>query len=177
MRRRQRFPPVLILLALTLVPSPAFADWFFAAGIGRSSSDSFLASPQTFTGQLGAKGDGWIGFEGDYSFMKEIRGGVHARTVTASLLIGPRRGRLQIFGSVGGGIIGGVGKFSHIFNPLDEHVSNEAVVSFGGGVMFDLSPRFGVRGDVRAFRALQEFEDEPVPLSVTQVAGGVFVKF
>jgi hypothetical protein len=69
-----------------------------------------------------------------------------------------------------------VGTFAQIFNVADEHVNNEAVVTFGGGIMLDLTERYGVRGDLRVFRSITQ-EEAQSPFVATRMAGSVFVRF
>jgi hypothetical protein len=171
--------------ALLLTAAPARADFFISPTIGMGMGGLIKDGAKvTFGGQAGVIGAGPVGFEVDYGYTAEIRGGDghdNIRTFSGILLVAPRQfgsERWRPYGAIGGGVIGTVTELSHIFAPSEE-VENKAVLSAGGGILGFLSNRFGVRADARYFHAMLDSDDEnfPVESHFIRISGGVVIRF
>jgi hypothetical protein len=76
-------------------------------------------------------------------------------TFSGNTLIGPTIGPVKPYGAIGiGGLYLNVKSLSSVVVPNPESISNTYVtINAGGGVAAWFSPHFGVRGDLRYYRA------------------------
>lgn len=174
----------LILIVAAGMPAKASADWLFTPFIGGNWGNSVTFTDISgdfedefekrlnFGASLGWMGAGIAGFEIDLSyspnFFETTIGGSdfefgdsNLTTLMGNIVLGA-----PIGGQTGPGIrpyvAGGVGLIkSNLGGPDDlfEIDSTDWGFNAGGGVTAFLSDNFGIRGDVRYFRALQD--DEP----------------
>jgi opacity protein-like surface antigen len=172
----------LALFASTAVPSKASADWLFTPYIGGNWSPQvrFTDDLGNFTEEferrmsygasLAWMGAGVAGFELDFSYTPnffenfvgddERLGDSNVATVMGNIVLGA-----PIGGTRGVGIrpyvAGGVGIIrSRINDPgqLFDVSSSDWAFNAGGGVTAFVADNFGIRGDVRYFRGLQDNE-------------------
>jgi len=163
-------------LVTVLWPAQASASWFLGLGAGVVKSDSLEGTPATYTGQLGKVADeGIMGFELDFGYANQTDA-IGTRTFEASLLVGPKVGRFRPYGSVGGGIIGAVTRFTDIFRVSGTR-PNDPLASFGGGVFVDLSSKFGVRFDVRQMVDTKKPAGASSRFQFTRVTANVHLTF
>ena len=161
-------------LLLAMTPAAARADGLITPFLGGSFGGRTVDAPRvTFGGALGFMGAGAFGFELDFGyspeFFPEDHGDVqnvvgNLTTVMANVIVGA-----PIGGQSGPGLrpylTGGVGVLRvRVEDPDDlfELRSNELGVSFGGGLLGFVSDNLGIRGDIRYFRNINdyEFDDE-----------------
>jgi opacity protein-like surface antigen len=173
----------LVLVASVATPSRASADWLLTPFVGWNwgGTANFLNLPDfddefeqkaMFGTSLGWMGAGVFGFEADFGFSPNFFqnttgsgnfefGDSNLTTFMGNVLLG-----VPIGGQHGLGFrpyaVGGVGIIkSRIGNAGDlfEVDSTNWGFDVGAGAMFFFSDRFGIRGDVRYFRSLQD--DQP----------------
>jgi opacity protein-like surface antigen len=171
----------LVLLSSVAVPSKASADWLLTPFVGWNfgGKADFLSSGggdfeeefdqrANFGVSLAWMGAGVIGFEADlgYSpnFFESAKGtGNFLEDSSVTTLMGNLVIGVPIGGQSGVGfrpyVVGGVGLMKataddpfDIFN-VD---SNSFGFDVGGGAMFFFSDKFGIRGDLRYFRSLED---------------------
>ena len=174
----------LILIALLATPSKASADWLFTPYVGYnwggsanfinfSDIDDEFEQRANFGVSLGWMGAGVIGFEFDLGFTPNFFenttgssdfefGKSNVTTLMGNLIVG-----VPIGGQHGLGFrpyaVGGVGLIRSSVGGADDFFevdSNDWGINVGGGAMFFFTDRFGLRGDVRYFRSLQDTEAE-----------------
>jgi len=111
-----------------------------------------------------------FGFEEDLSFAKDFFGKVpnvdnSVFTLMSNLLIGVGRGPVQPYVLVGTGLVR-----SHTSVSLSQFTADNNSLGYdiGGGVTGFVTPRIGIRGDVRHFHTLQDL-DLPLFDVATQV--------
>ena len=171
-------------LMLVSSPSRASADWLFTPFIGANFGgnadfgdfddfDDEFEKRVDFGASLGWMGAGIIGFEVDFGWSPNFFentvgpsdfefGDNNVTTLMGNLLVG-----IPVGGQTGPGIrpyaSGGVGLIrTHIdgagfFNDLD---SNDFGLNVGAGVNGFFTDNFGIRGDVRYFRSLEDNEPD-----------------
>jgi hypothetical protein len=179
--RKLSLTTALSLVMFAGAPARASADWLFTPFIGinwggtAEFNDVALSYEDKFErrmnvgGSLAWLGAGALGFEVDFGFSPNFFadtgnpddyqfGDSNVTTLMANVAIGVPFG-----GQSGGGIrpygSGGVGIIkTRIDDPDDlfQVDSTDWGVNVGGGVIAFFSDRFGVRGDVRYFRSLQD---------------------
>jgi opacity protein-like surface antigen len=116
-----------------------------------------------------------VGFETEFSYFPELLDNdaealskSKGVTFAASTLIGPTIHRIKPYGAIGAGTIYlNVANLSSIVVPNPESVSNTYfALNIGGGVGAFFSSHFGVKGDLRYFKAygfdLNDFEGTSV---------------
>jgi opacity protein-like surface antigen len=174
----------LILIALVATPSTASADWLFTPYVGYnwggsanfinfSDFDDEFEQRANFGVSLGWMGAGVIGFEFDLGFTPNFFenttgssdfhfGKSNVTTLMGNLIVG-----VPIGGQHGLGFrpyaVGGVGLIRSSVGGADDFFevdSNNWGINVGAGAMFFFTDRFGLRGDVRYFRSLQDTEAE-----------------
>jgi len=97
-----RVSKILLTLAICLVPGTAFADGFFAVGIGASTGGYFSTSQRTYPFQIGfLSHKGWAGFDAEYGAIMTSGDAPNERTVGVSLRIGKKFSAWRPYGSVG----------------------------------------------------------------------------
>jgi opacity protein-like surface antigen len=165
------------------VPSRASADWFFTPFVGANfgGNASFgdfndfedeIERRVDFGASLGWMGNGIVGFEADFGWSPNFFentvgpgnfefGDNNVTTLMGNLIVGA-----PIGGQSGPGIrpygVGGLGLIrSHIDGGdfFDDLNTNDLGFNLGFGVHGFFNDNFGIRGDVRYFRSLQD--DEP----------------
>ena len=175
----------LALMVSTLAPAKASADWLFTPFIGGTFGGSAKVSglgedlksdfnqTLTYGGSLAGLGGGIVGFEVDFGYSPNFfqnttgddnfeYGDSNVTTLMANLKVGA-----PIGGQTGGGIrpyaSGGLGLIkSRIDDPDDLFELNSTDWGFnvGGGVTGFFNDNFGLQGDVRYFRSLQDNEPD-----------------
>jgi opacity protein-like surface antigen len=174
----------LILIALVATPSKASADWLFTPYVGYnwggsanfinfSDVDDEFEQRANFGVSLGWMGAGVLGFEFDLGFTPNFFenttgpsdfefGKSNVTTLMGNLIVG-----VPIGGQHGVGFrpyaVGGVGLIRSSVGGADDFFevdSNDWGINVGAGAIFFFSDRFGLRGDVRYFRALTDTEPE-----------------
>jgi opacity protein-like surface antigen len=184
----------LILIALVATPSKASADWLFTPYVGYnwggsanfinfSDVDDEFEQRANFGVSLGWMGAGVLGFEFDLGFTPNFFenttgssdfefGKSNVTTLMGNLIVG-----VPIGGQHGVGFrpyaVGGVGLIRSSVGGADDFFevdSNDWGINVGAGAMFFFSDRFGLRGDVRYFRALTD----TVPEDLLEVGLGDF---
>lgn len=164
-------------LALTLAPVSASAQsFFFSPFVGGNfggnadfgdfpDGDDAVERRMDFGGTIG-----WnpnvVGFEVDLGYSPNFFedtagdrnfefGDSNVTTIMGNLLLSaPAGSGFRPYGSAGLGLIrANVSSGTGLFNDLS---TNDLGVNIGGGVNANFSDRFGVRGDVRYFRTLQD---------------------
>jgi opacity protein-like surface antigen len=116
-----------------------------------------------------------LGAEFDLSYAKDFFGTApgyssNVLTMMGNLLIGPRIGPVQPYGTGGIGLI----KTEVDFAPsaLLDSSNNHLGWNIGGGVMIFPAQHVGVRGDIRYFHAFQDLEVLGFPLGDTKLDFG-----
>ncbi len=109
---------------------------------------------------IGNYGD-LFGIEEEFAYAKDFFGDVPAyessvATLMTNLLFSPDAGRIKPYALVGIGLI----KSNVEFGELSQLTRNLNTVAWdlGGGITAQFSDRFGVRGDVRFFKAMKDLE-------------------
>jgi len=179
---------VISAFALMLLPASAQAQsWFFSPYIGGNfggnadfgdfpDEDDAVERRLDFGATLG-----WnpsvVGFEFDFgwspNFFEDTAGDRNfefgdnnVTTLMGNVLLSaPPGSGFRPYASAGLGLIrSSVASATGLFDDLS---SNDLGVNFGGGINAQFNDRFGVRGDVRYFRALQDNEpDNDLDLSL-----------
>jgi hypothetical protein len=166
----------VLLFLLALSPSAASADWLFTPFVGATFAGSTAgvdleqAASSThlmFGGSAGWWSPGWIGFEGDFGYVPRFfeRSGLgllvidsDAMTLAGNVIIAAplsvTRESLRPYLVAGLGwmrfsIEEGTEVFPEFFPAL-----NSVGMNIGGGAIGFISPRTGVRFEVRHFRSL-----------------------
>lgn len=182
--RKSGITALLILFGAAATPAPASADWLLTPYIGGNWStqvrftdnlgdfEEEFESRVSYGVSLGWMGAGIAGFELDASYTPDFferTSGSDARLgdsnvgmFMANVILGA-----PIGGQTGPGIrpyvAGGVGIIrSRITDPGDlfDVTSNDLAFNVGGGLTAFVSDNFGLRGDVRYFRGLQDNEPD-----------------
>lgn len=163
--------PLALTLAFTLTlfaATPARADWLFTPYLGVSFGGDTEGQHITYGGSLGWMGAGVIGFEIDGAFAPDILesdDGIdldidesNATTLMANLIVGvPIGGEpgVRPYVSGGAGLVRTSVTDADEFFDIDD---NSFGVNIGAGVMGFVRENFGIRGDVRYFRSLQDVD-------------------
>jgi hypothetical protein len=183
--RKVAITSIVALAIFASVPSKASADWLFTPYIGWNWGGSAAFTDfagdfedeferrSNFGASLAWMGAGAVGFEVDFgfspNFFENTAGGddfafgdSNVTTLMANLTVGAPFG-----GQSGVGIrpyaSGGVGLIKTRIDDPDELFelnSTDWGVNVGGGVAGFFNDRFGLRGDVRYFRSLQDNEPD-----------------
>jgi hypothetical protein len=192
----------IVGLLLMLSPRVADADWIFAPFIGSTFAGSTAlpdpdqgasSSQLIFGGSAGLWTSGIFGVEGDFSyapgyFEKGDPLGVITNSnvftlggnVVIATPVSITRESLRPY------IVGGIG-WMHVSveelltSLLPLRARNSVAFNFGGGVVGFVTPRTGLRFEVRHFRSLEHEEDfltheSQSLLSFWRVTGGVVIK-
>ena len=186
-RLRSALTRALLTAALLMLPSAASAQWFVFPFAASNAGGATTAESAAFGGTFGWMSS-WIGGEGEIalspSFFDDgdgFRTAHRQTTYTATLLAGPMLGRMRPYGLVGGGLfrtkieeVGGLARLSE----------DRPALHVGGGLMVDATRRFGVRGDVRYVRAVDDeepagnvFNERLADFDYWRVGGGVTVRW
>jgi opacity protein-like surface antigen len=176
----------LVLLATFAAPSQARADWLFTPWIGANwggaatftdffgDFDDEFERRVNFGATLGWMGGGFIGFDIDFGYSPNFFentvgdedfgfGDSNVTTLMANVKLG-----IPIGGQSGFGIrpyaSGGIGLIqSHLEDPeqlLEDVDSNDLGFNVGAGITGFFTDNFGITGDIRYFRSLQDNEPD-----------------
>jgi hypothetical protein len=175
----------LVLTAFAAAPAKASADWLFTPFIGMNFggtagfTDSLgdfedeFEQKMNFGASLSWMGAGALGFEVDFGYSPNFFentagdgdfefGDSNVTTLMANLKVGAPFG-----GQTGGGIrpyaSGGLGIIESRIDDADdlfEVNSTDWGLNVGGGVAGFFNDNFGLQGDVRYFRSLQDNEPD-----------------
>jgi hypothetical protein len=190
--RKLAITSVLALTMFAGAPAKASADWLFTPFIGMNwggnagftdlagDFEDEFEQKMNFGAQLSWMGAGALGFEVDFGYSPNFFqntagdddfefGDSNVTTLMANLKVGAPFG-----GQTGGGIrpyaSGGLGLIkTRIDDPEDlfELNSTDWGINIGGGVAGFFNDKFGLQGDVRYFRSLQDNEpDDEVDLAL-----------
>jgi opacity protein-like surface antigen len=162
------------------MPAKASADWLFTPFVGWNwgGSANFVNLPDfddkfeqrvDFGASLGWMGKGIVGAEVDFGFSPNFFqnttgssnfefGDSNVTTLTGNVIIG-----VPVGGQSGVGfrpyVVGGVGLIRTKIDDVDDFFSassNDFGFDVGAGAIFFFSNNFGLRGDFRYFRSLQD---------------------
>ena len=183
--RKFAITSVLALMVFVAAPAKASADWLFTPFIGMNwggtaeftdfagDFEDEFEQKMNFGASLSWMGAGALGFEVDFGYSPNFFqntagdddfefGDSNVTTLMANLKVGAPFG-----GQTGGGIrpyaSGGLGLIkTRIDDPEDlfELNSTDWGLNVGGGVTGFFSDNFGLQGDVRYFRSLQDNEPD-----------------
>lgn len=173
--------------------TPAQAEGLFTPFGGVTVGGSGSNGRGLFGASLGYMNAGIFGIEADVAHSPNFFGtgstvGVGDSSVTTamvSLLLGvPVGGTSGIgvrpYGLAGAGLIRtSIDSASEFFDDISR---NDVGVNLGAGVLVFLNDHVGLKGEVRYFRSLQDDDDEPVGVSLsdfnfTRVTGGISIRF
>lgn len=177
------FRKLLMISALTLTLLPATAsaqNWFFSPFIGANfggnadfgdfpDADDEVEKRLDFGATLG-----WnprvVGFEIDFGYSPNFFedtigdanfefGDSNVTTLMGNVLISaPPGSGIRPYGSAGLGLLrANISSATGLFNDVS---TNDLGVNFGGGINGNFSENFGIRGDIRYFRSLQDNEPD-----------------
>ena len=177
------FRKLLMISALTLTLLPATAsaqNWFFSPFIGANfggsadfgdfpDADDEIEKRLDFGATLG-----WnprvVGFEVDFGYSPNFFedtvgdanfefGDSNVTTLMGNVLFSaPPGSGIRPYGSAGLGLIrANISSATNLFNDVS---TNDFGVNFGGGINGNFSDNFGIRGDIRYFRSLQDNEPD-----------------
>jgi opacity protein-like surface antigen len=176
----------LALLTTVATPSKASADWLLTPFVGWNwggsanfinfeDFDDEFEQRTNFGVSLGWMGAGIVGFEFDLGFTPNFFenttgpgdfefGDSNVTTLMGNVLLG-----VPIGGQSGLGfrpyVVGGMGLIRTSVTGPEEFFdidSNSWGFNVGGGAMFFFTDNFGLRGDVRYFRSLQDEEPDDI---------------
>lgn len=168
MNRARHFTQTLTTVAalILLTALPARADWLLTPYLGVSFGGDTQGQNITYGGSIGYMGAGIIGFEFDASFapdLLDVDDGLdldiaesNVTTLMGNIIIGaPIGGQSGVrpYVSGGAGLLRTSIATADDFFDVDE---NSFGVNAGAGVMVFVRENFGLRGDVRYFRSLQD---------------------
>lgn len=194
----------IVGLLLVLSPRVADADWIFAPFIGTTFAGSTAlpdldqgasSSQLIFGGSAGLWTNGIFGVEGDFSyapryFETDDPDGVITNStvftfggnIVMATPVSITRESLRPY------IVGGVGwmhvsveDLASVLPELLGRARNSVALNFGGGVVGFITPRTGLRFEVRHFRSLEHDEDSFTNesqslLSFWRVTAGVVIR-
>lgn len=165
MRVRLLASTTTALLFLMLSAAPARADWLLTPFLGVTFGGATDNQHPTYGGSIAWMGAGVVGVEVDASFVPDLLDaddGVNldirdsnASTLMANLIVGAPLGAPGVRPYVSGGmglIRTSVSDLNNLFD-IDE---NSFGVNIGAGVMAFVRQNFGLRGDLRYFRRIQD---------------------
>jgi opacity protein-like surface antigen len=174
----------LVFITSIVAPTKASADWLLTPFVGWNwggsadlldfdDFDDEFEQRANFGASLAWMGAGVIGFEVDFgytpNFFENTQGSgdfefgdSNVTTLMGNLVLG-----IPIGGQTGGGFrpygVAGLGLIkSRIGDPEDFFSVDSTDWGFnvGGGAMFFFSDKFGLRGDIRYFRSLEDNEPD-----------------
>lgn len=161
----KRVVAAIVLIAGVLTATPAEADRVLSPFAGLAFKGSLPDAKLTWGASLLMTGEGWTGVEIDFKHTPSFYGdGLvpdtdnNLTTLMASLALG-----LPIGGEHGPGlrpyVIGGAGWLrSHLDASNGDASVNQIGVTGGAGMLIFFNDHLGIRGDLRYFRGLQDFE-------------------
>lgn len=167
MPTRLAFSLASAFTVLLLTAAPARADWLFTPYLGVTFGGDTEGQHITYGGSIGWMGAGIIGFEVDGAFAPDVFDtddvdlaieDSNATTLMANLIVGAPIGGEP---GVRPYVSGGAGLIRTSVADVDEFFDiddNSFGVNIGAGVMGFVRENFGIRGDVRYFRGLQDID-------------------
>lgn len=184
----------LVILGFIGVPATASADWLFTPFVGTvfngaaDFDDGFEGDDEferrfTYGASLGYMGSGAIGFEIDFgyspNFFETLVGAdddftfaddSNVTTFMANLIVGaPIGGQsgpgIRPFAVAGAGLLRTNVTAADDF--FDEVSANDFGFNIGAGIIGFLSDNFGIRGDVRYFRAFADDDEDDLDLGLS----------
>ena len=177
-----------VIAAVIAVPAPARADGYVTPWIGLSVSDITDNGHTAFGVTTGYMGAGVFGFEADVGYSPDLSGPSSLfRSDTSITAMGDFILGIPIGGTHGAGVrpfvTGGLGvvrMHSEVGDLVEvSRTANTLNYNLGFGMMGFFSHHFGLRGDVRYFRTLEDtdrfsgFDLEPARLRYWRVTSGV----
>jgi hypothetical protein len=179
---------VFAVTAVTVLsPGTARADWFFFPFATVNTGGATTRESGAYGGSVGW-GRGWLSAEGEVTVAPDFfddddgfRTRRRSTGLTGTALAGPRLGAWRPYGAVGFGLlrfeiaeVGGLASVS----------DDRPAVHAGGGLMWIGQKRFGLRGDVRYIRAVDEeeiasnvFPEQFADFDYWRVGGGVVIRW
>lgn len=174
----------LVIFTSLAAPTKASADWLLTPFVGWNwggsanlfefdDFDDEFEQRAMFGASLAWMGAGIVGFEVDFGYTPNFFqntvgdddfefGDSNLTTLMGNVIVG-----VPIGGQSGVGfrpyVVGGVGIIKSSIGDAEDLFDIDSTnwgINVGGGANFFFSDRFGVRGDVRYFRQLQDFEAE-----------------
>jgi hypothetical protein len=157
--------PALAFALISTTPSLAQAQTFLTpyagATFGADAPDTQFATGAslTFMGNV-------AGFEIDFGYAPDffnqetdfvLIADSNVTSFMGNLVVGPSAGPVRPYGLVGLGLLRARIDATDLFDDL---TTNDFAFDAGFGVLGMISPRVGLRGDVRYFRSLQDAEDD-----------------
>lgn len=166
MRRAVKALVITGVLALLWAPTQARAEGYVSPWAGVNFGNDQAEGKMAFGLNAGYMGAGIIGGELDFGFAPNFYGESvdnHVMTVMGNLIIG-----IPVGGTSGPGfrpyVTGGLGAIRTSIDSgvsgVDRFTTNDLGFNVGAGVMGYLSDHFGLRGDVRYFRTLNNDSDD-----------------
>ena len=145
--------------------SPFIGSTFNGPALACASITGCEEGSTTFGVGLGTLG-GFFGFELDLGYTKAFLGEIDEEdtssmlTVMGNLIVGPKIGPVQPYG------VGGLGMLKlsveSSISSLLEDSETKLAWDLGGGIIIFFGEHVGVRGDLRHFRTLQDFDFLPL---------------
>lgn len=164
-RRALTFSSFVLLIVL-VAAAPARADWLLTPYLGVTFGGATQGENLTYGGSFGFMGAGIIGVEFDAAIapdLLDVDDGIdldiadsNVTTLMGNLIIGIPIGRdrgVRPYVSGGAGLIRTSVATADDFFDVDE---NSFGVNVGGGLMIFVRDNFGLRGDLRYFRSVQD---------------------
>ncbi len=173
----------LVLFASVAAPRTASADWLLtpfigwnfggAADLDFDDFDDEFENKANFGASLAWMGAGIVGFEIDFgytpNFFENTTGSAdfefgdnNLTTLMGNVLIG-----VPVGGQSGPGFrpyaVGGIGILKSKVGDAEDFFnisSTDWAIDVGGGAIFFINDKFGLRGDIRYFRLLEDVEPE-----------------
>ncbi len=142
------------------VAAQGFISPFVATTLSSPSPNGDKSKPG-FGLALGKLGS-IFGVEGEFAYYPEILDNAatglsknRAISFSGNFLIGPKIGPVKVYGTVGAGdLLLNVTSLASLATPSPDSISNSYfTINVGGGVIGFINPHFGIRADVRDFRA------------------------
>ena len=147
------------------IVSPFLGSTFSGPALACGSLTGCEEGSTTYGVGLGTLGS-FFGFELDLGYTKAFLGEVDEEesssmlTVMGNLIVGPKIGPVQPYG------VGGLGMLKLSVDPglsaLLEDSETKLAWDLGGGIIVFFGEHVGVRGDIRYFRTLQDFDFLPL---------------
>jgi opacity protein-like surface antigen len=156
----------LVMAACAATPAAAqttggMVTPFFGVATGTPTDENRTV----YGGSIGATGS-VIGFEFDFGYSPnfyeveddfgDLGSSGSVSTLMGNLLVGLPLGRVRPYATFGAGLVRSNLDVVDVFDDLDR---SDFGVNYGGGVMAFLTDNFGIRGDLRQFRSLNN--DDP----------------
>lgn len=173
--------------AVMLTPAAASADWYVFPFAAVNTGGDTTRESGAFGGSVGWMG-GVFGAEAEAAWSPSFfddGGGFRTRnratTYTGTFLAGPRIGMWRPYGAVGYGVIRSeIEEVGGLATLKDDRPA----LHVGGGLMWSPHDRFGIRGDARYIRALDDqepegnvFDERFADFSYWRIGGGITIRF